>query len=119
MAKIAAPEPAPEPAIESFELDDELLELVKPSSGRKPVPSIYLDDVRLAAETGKNRGIKVPEDGKGTKIVAELHKAAKQLGVKIQTQNKEQTPQRFVSFRVKEVPVHDEHHEEHSEHHAE
>lgn len=105
-AKATAEKPVETPAeAESFELDAELLEVIKPSSGRKPVDSIYLPDVKLAIESGKARGVKIPADRKGTQVVSELHKAAKQLGIKVQTWNKESDERRFVAFRVKTAPA--------------
>jgi hypothetical protein len=96
-----APAAAPAPA--SFELDEAQLVAIKPASGRKATDSIFLPDVKLAQESGKARGVAIPEGKKGTQVVSELHKATKQLGIKVQTWNKETAVPPFVAFRVKAV----------------
>ena len=119
MAKVTAPEfseaPAPVPAV--FELDDTALNSIKRKGGREAAPALYLEEVRAAIGQDKAFGIPVPEGVKGTKITAELRKAAKSLGVHVRLWDRSgaKAPEGgapFVGFKVIDKPVDGETHSE-------
>lgn len=95
----------------AFELSDDQLALIAPSGGRKVKPSIYLEDVRNAIGTDKAFGILVPEGQKGTQVVSQLHKAAKELNIKVKVWNRSDASPAFVGYKVvgaAETPVTEE-----------
>lgn len=68
-------------------------QVVAPKVGRKPAPSIFLEEVRAAIGTGEAFEIDIPEGVKPATIVSELKKAGKQLGgvhVKIWNRSKQE-----------------------------
>ena len=121
MAKVTAPEfseatetpaetPATAPAV--FELDDTDLKAIARKGGREAAPALYLEEVRAAIGQPKEKafGIPVPEGVKGTKITAELRKAAKSLGVHVRLWDRSgaKTPEGrspFVGFKVIDKPA--------------
>lgn len=118
MARNQTPVPAPAeteqeaaeaaaPALAAFELTAEQEAVLHPRKGKVPEPSKYLTEAKHAVETGKTLGIAVPENVKGSAIVRELNKAAKELNVKFKIQNREDKGG-FVAFTyVKPVPATD------------
>lgn len=85
MAKVTAP------TVAAFELDAEQVAALKPKKGREAAPSPYIAEVQAAIDNGgaKALGIMIPEGVKGSKVVSDLTKAAKQLDVKLKIQNRE------------------------------
>lgn len=101
-----APQESEAPAVElaAFELTPEQEAVLHPRKGKVAEPSKYLTEAKHAVETGKTLGIKVPEGTKGSAIVRELNKAAKELGVKFKIQNREDKGG-FVAFTHVKMPV--------------
>lgn len=118
MAKVTAPTEteqevtateAPAAELATFELDDKALSSIKRKGGREAAPAKYLEEVRAAIGKDKAFGIPVPEGTKGTKITAELRKAAKSLNVHVRLWDRsgEKAPEGtapFVGFKVIDKP---------------
>jgi len=105
-----APEETPAPAAAVFELDDTALKAIARKGGREAAPALYLEEVKAAIGKDKAFGIPVPEGVKGTKITAELRKAAKSLGVHVRLWDRSgtKTPEGaapFVGFKVIDKPA--------------
>lgn len=94
------------PAVQK--MDEAHKALVTPKVGRKRVPSIFLDDVRLAIETSETYQIEIPEGMKAATILSELDKAAADLHVKLKKWKREKINESdaaagvapFVGFQV-------------------
>lgn len=89
----------------AFELGDEELAAIAPTGGRRVKPSVYLEEVRAAIGTDKAFGIPVPADVKGTYIVSQLHKAAKELNLKLKVWNRSDAAKPFVGYKVVTEPA--------------
>jgi len=85
MAKTTAPETI------AFELAPEQEAALHPKKGRAAAPAPYLAEVQQAVDNGgtKALGIRIPDGVKGSKVVNDLTKSAKELGVKLKIQNRE------------------------------
>ncbi len=98
----------------SFKLaPEQVAVLVKVTPRREPTPSIYLEDVKTAAKepdvgfgiaVTKNAGTGEVDPKSVRKIISELQKAAKQIGVKVRvfdrTKPDARIPEPFVGFKV-------------------
>lgn len=109
MAKVETPVVEASP-LATFELDDSALKAIARKGGREAAPALYLEEVRAAIGTEKAFGIPVPDGVKGTKITAELRKAAKSLGVHVRLWDRSgaKTPEgstAFVGFKVIDKPA--------------
>jgi hypothetical protein len=117
MAKVEAPkvEEAVTPETPStdtgaFILSDVELKAVARKGGREAAPSLYLEEVRGQIGSDKAMGIPVAADTKGTKVMSELRKAAKQLGVHVRIWDRsgDKAPEGtkpFVGFKVIDKPA--------------
>jgi hypothetical protein len=91
MAKVEAPKVEEAPIVETpapakppaFELDGDALAKIRPKIERKPVDSLYLEEVRAAIGVDKAYGIQVPAGTKPATIINQLRKAGKQLSVHV------------------------------------
>lgn len=72
-------------------MDDIHKAIIAPKAGRKKVPSIFHDEVKLATETGEVYHIDIPEGFKPATLLSELDKAGKELGVKLKKWKREET----------------------------
>ena len=93
-----------------FILSDVELKAVARKGGREAAPSLYLEEVRGQIGSDKAMGIPVPATEKGTKVMAELRKAAKQLGVHVRIWDRSGDKaaagtQPFVGFKVIDKPA--------------
>lgn len=86
-----------------FELNDDELDSLKSTRGRKATPSVYLAEVREAVERGDETpvGIRLSATVKSPWVQAQIRKAAKELGVekRVVVYNREEKG--FVAFKVK------------------
>ena len=101
----AAVEAASAPSkLATFKLDDSQLALIG-TRVRIAKVSEFHEEVKAAIGTEETYGIAIPEGGKASKIVSELHKAAKALNIKIKVWNRETAPTPFVGFSIKPSTV--------------
>jgi hypothetical protein len=112
MAKVEAPQVTEEetPAPAPFILEGTALDAIKKKGGREAAPSLYLEEVRGQIGSDKAMGIPVTGDMRGTKVMSELRKAAKQLDVHIRIwdrsgKNVVEGTQAFVGFKVLDKPA--------------
>jgi hypothetical protein len=95
----------------AFRLNDAELETLKSSRGRKEEASVYKGEVTDALKTGDVCGISLTASLKGPWVMAQLRKAAKQLGLSTKeitvydrSENKsDDHPHGFVAYKVVRV----------------
>jgi hypothetical protein len=88
----------------SIEIDAAAFAALKRTA--RAVDSPYLEDVK-ALRKGFARKIDIPEGSSGRKVVNDVHKAAKQLGVKVQVLLREKATPPMVVFKLADEPVAD------------
>jgi hypothetical protein len=92
----------------AFILNDAELETLKSSRGRKEEESVYKSDVADALKTGDICGVSLTASLKGPWVMAQLRKAAKQIGLSTKditvydrSENKsDDHPHGFVAYKV-------------------